>query len=70
MLVGVSLDQTRIYSKAFSTNQPGRDTNLDDMLEDLAKDATVAEPFVARSRECRMIEDLMFYAELARSPRS
>ena len=65
MLVGVSLDQARIDSKAFTTNQAGHDTGLDNTLEDPAKDATVAEPFVARSRECRMIGDLVFYAELA-----
>src|ERR1700686_3662662 len=66
MLVGVSLDQARINSKAFTTNEVGRDTGLDDALEEPAKDTTVAEPFVARSRKCRMIRDLMFYAELAK----
>jgi hypothetical protein len=66
MLVGVGRNQARIHCKPVSANEVGRDTGLDDTLEDPAKDAAVAEPFVTRARKCRMIGDLMFYAELAK----
>ena len=66
MLVGVGLDQARIHGKPFSANQPGCDTGLYDTLEYPAEDAAVPEPLVACSRKCRMMGDLMFYAELAK----
>src|ERR1019366_3693130 len=65
LLVGVGLDQARIPRKPFSANEIGCDTSLDHTLKYLAKDAAVAEAFIAGTRECRMIRDRMLNAELA-----
>ena len=47
MLVGVGLDQARINSKAFTTDQAGRNAGPDDTLEHAPEDGAVAKPLVA-----------------------
>src|ERR1700680_4838558 len=57
LLVGVSLDQARIDSKPFATNQIGRDARLDDPLEYPTENIPLTEALVAGTRERRMIRD-------------
>ena len=47
MLVGVGLDQARIDSKAFATDQVGRNAGPNDTLEHAPEDGTVAKSLVA-----------------------
>src|SRR3954471_6600867 len=55
LLIGVGLDQARIDCEAFAANQTGRDARLDDSLEHLAENISIAEALVAGARKCRMI---------------
>src|SRR6185369_7862890 len=57
LLVGISLDQARIDSKAIAANQAGRNARLHDPLEHVAKYISLAEALVAGARERRMIRD-------------
>jgi len=59
LLVGVSNDQTGINRETFSADETGPDVGAYYMLEHTPEDVTVAEPLVARTRECRMIGDLV-----------
>src|SRR5207249_2689559 len=63
MLVGVGLDEARIDSKAFTTDEAERDAYPDDTLEHTAEYLAVAEALVAGARERRMIGDLVLDAE-------
>src|SRR6202035_682937 len=47
MLVGVGLDQARINSKAFTTDQAGRNACPNDTLENAPEDGAVAKALVA-----------------------
>jgi hypothetical protein len=49
MLVGVGLDEARIDSKAFTTDEAGRDACPDYTLKHAAENIAVAEPLVARA---------------------
>jgi hypothetical protein len=60
LLVGVRRNQADLDRKPFAADKACRNTRFDDMLEEPAENVTVAEPLVARARECRMIRDLVF----------
>ena len=47
MLVGVGLDQAGINSKAFTTDQVGRNAGPNDTLKHAPEDSTVAKSLVA-----------------------
>src|SRR5215207_6058241 len=61
---GIRLDQARIDRKAFAANT-GRDARLDDPLEHVAENISIAETLVASARKCRMIRDGVLDSELA-----
>src|SRR5829696_9129729 len=65
LLIGIRLDQARIDRKAFAANQTGRDARLDDPLEHVAENISIAETLVASARKCRMIRDGVLDSELA-----
>src|ERR1700692_3083885 len=63
MLVGVGLDQARIDRKAFTPDQAGRNARAHDTFEHAPEDGAIAEALVARTREHRMIRDLVLDRE-------
>ena len=63
MLVGVGLNEARIYSKAVTTDEAGRDAQPDNTLEHTAENIAIEEALVAGTRERRMIGDLVLDAE-------
>src|SRR6201996_2434196 len=65
LLVGICLDQARIDCKAFAADQTGCDARLDDPLEHVAENISIAEALVAGARERRMIRDSILDPELA-----
>src|SRR6476469_5516689 len=65
LLVGICLDQARVYRKTFATNQTGRNARLDDTFEYATKDISLAEALIAGPRERRMIRDSILDTELA-----
>src|SRR6476469_495709 len=68
LLVGVCLDQARVYRKTFATNQTGHNARLDDMFEYATNDISIAEALIAGPREGRMIWDSILDPELAEPP--
>ena len=64
-LFGVRRNQAGIHRKTFSPDQSGRNTGLNDTLEDLAEDVTVTKPFIAGTRERRVIRNLVLNAQAA-----
>src|SRR5258706_5654032 len=66
LLVGVRRDQARINRKLLTTDQPRRNTCLNDTLKDPAKNVVVTEPLIAGSREHRMVRNLVFDAQAAK----
>jgi hypothetical protein len=65
LLVGVRRNQAGIHRKTFSPDQSGCNTGLNDTLEDLAEDVTVTKPFIAGTRERRVIRNLVLNAQAA-----
>src|SRR5215207_8623362 len=55
LLVGIRLDQAGIDRKTFAANQTGGDARLDDSLEHVAENISIAETLVTGARKCRMI---------------
>ena len=47
MLVGVSLDEARIDSKAFTADEASRDASPDHMFEHAAEDVAIVEALAA-----------------------
>src|SRR5262249_60639036 len=63
--VGVGAGTTRagLRGKAGTADKASPDAHPHDALEHAAKDVAATEPFVARTRECRMIRNLVFDRE-------
>ena len=66
LLVGVGRNQAGIHRKTFAADQAGRNARANDTLEHAPKDGAVAKPLIARTRERRMIWDLVLDREPAK----
>jgi hypothetical protein len=64
-LVGIGLDEACIHRKALTADQPSLDTGGNNALEHPTKNIVIAEAFVARTREHRVVRDLVLKAEPA-----
>src|SRR5258706_5182018 len=65
-VVGFRHDEARIDSKLLATDQPDRNTCLNDTLKDPAENVVVTEPLIAGPRERRMVRNLVFDAQAAK----
>src|SRR6266852_6339925 len=65
LLVGVRHNQARIDREPFTADQPGRNTCLNDTLEDLAENVALTKALMTGTRQHRMIRDLVLDAQAA-----
>src|SRR5262249_49407440 len=59
-----SFNEARIYRKALTADQAGRNTGFNDALENPAEHVALTEPLMTDTRECRVI----WYLVLNREP--
>ena len=67
-LVHIRLDQAHIDRERFASDEPGRNAYPHHALEYAAQGIALAEAFVPRSTEYRMIGHLVFDPEFAKPP--
>jgi hypothetical protein len=59
LLIGIGNNQAGIHRKTFPTDQTSPDARVHHALKHAAEDVAVAEPIVARTRERRVIRNLI-----------